>query len=87
MKSPFSPWGWAGLALFILGIVLIIIGSPAKVELIGSLCSIGGLIWVVVERGFTNIRREMRDMRQEMREGFEGLPKRIAEELRELLGR
>ncbi|MDI6884974.1 MAG: hypothetical protein QMD22_01215 [archaeon] len=115
MRSPFSTWGWAGVALLILGITLLIIGyfqekascsSPSFIELIGSIASITALIWIAMDnrlgmlegemRGMSGetkgmkdemrgLREETRGLREEMREGFEKLPKRIAEELRELL--
>jgi hypothetical protein len=109
-RAPFSAWGWAGVVLLIIGIILLIVGflseNPEGIELIGSICSIVALIWVFADNRINGMREEMggmreemggmreemrgmrqetREMRQEMAENFDKLPRRIAEELRELL--
>ncbi|MDI6903632.1 MAG: hypothetical protein QMC77_07855 [Methanocellales archaeon] len=67
MQSPFSIMGWIGLALFVVGLVLLIFGSPTKVELIGSICSIVGLIWVAMDNRLTRIERILIEIRDSLK--------------------
>jgi len=102
-KSPFSAWGWAGIVLLIIGIILLVIAFTSEkegcgeIEALGSICSIVAFIWVFTDSRVNRVRDEVRELRQEMRgmreemrgmrEDFEKLPRRIAEELRNVLGR
>lgn len=120
-SSPFTPWGWAGIVLLIVGVVLLTLAFTSErechgeLEAFGSICSIVALIWIFADDRINGMRKEvrgmheemrdmgeemrgmheemrgmheeMRGMREEMRENFERLPRKIAEELKNLMGR
>jgi hypothetical protein len=41
---------WIGIIFFIIGILMILLGSPTQFELLGSVCSIAGFMWAVAEK-------------------------------------
>jgi len=43
---------WIGMAFFIIGLLMIWLGSPTQLEMTGSVCSIAGFIWGVVWGGW-----------------------------------
>ena len=97
-KSPFSAWGWAGIVLLIIGIILLVIAFTSEkkgcgeIEALGSICSIVAFIWVFTDSRVNRVRDEVRELRQEMRgmrqemrgmrEEIRGMREEIREEMR-----
>ena len=73
-KSPFSAWGWAGIVLLIIGIILLVIAFTSEkegcgeIEALGSIFSIVAFIWVFTDSRVNRVRDEVRELRQEIRE-------------------
>jgi len=82
---------WIGIIFFIIGILMILLGSPPQLELLGSVCSIAGFMWAVAERiaspvvGILHeLHESMRALRQEFHDGFASLYKDHQEILKAL---
>jgi uncharacterized membrane protein len=41
---------WIGIIFFIIGILMILLGSPPQLELLGSVCPIAGFMWAIAEK-------------------------------------
>jgi hypothetical protein len=84
-----NPREWCAIALIVIGILLILFGSPAKVGLAGSLCSIGGFAWLALER-LTGAQRRLERGLERVEKGLgrleDGLEKRFRAILK-VLGR
>jgi signal transduction histidine kinase len=79
------------MAFFIIGLLMIWLGSPTQLEMTGSVCSIAGFIWGVVwaatERITSPITREIGQMREELRQMGEGIRedfRRMREDFRQM---
>lgn len=92
MRSPFTIGGWIGFVLFVIGIVLLILGalsSPSVLELAGTISSVCGFIWMLLDR-MTNAM-DIRLLRVE--NTLRGIEKAIRghsellKEIRDMLGR
>jgi hypothetical protein len=46
----YSKGFWLGLILFIVGLLMIWLGSPTQLEMTGSVCSIAGFMWMIAEK-------------------------------------
>ena len=57
---------WIGMAFFIIGLLMIWLGSPTQLEMTGSVCSIAGFIWGVVWAAVSPVTQEIRQMREDL---------------------
>ena len=68
---------WIGLGLGVLGIIIIVLwDTPSYLHFLGSICSIAGFIWFLlddsatrIESGIDRMEALLRQMLEEMRRG------------------
>lgn len=68
VRSPFSLEGWIGVGLGILGLILILMGSPAELDLIGTMVSLFGLIWALLDRSSRRLEGAMLRQSSELKQ-------------------
>jgi len=59
---------WIGIIFFIIGILMILLGSPPQLELLGSVCSIAGFMWAIAERVTPPVVGILRELHKSMGE-------------------
>jgi hypothetical protein len=88
---------WIGMIFFIIGILMILLGSPPQLELLGSVCSIG-FMWAVAERiaspvvgilhelheSMRALHQDFQNLRQDLHDGYASLHKDHQEILKAL---
>jgi hypothetical protein len=83
----YSKGFWIGIIFFIIGILMILLGSPPQLELLGSVCSIG-FMWAIAEKvtsPVVGILRELHNDHATLHKDHQELLKTLHKDHREIL--
>jgi hypothetical protein len=75
---------WIGIIFFIIGILMILLGSPPQLELLGSVCSIAGFMWAIAEKVTSPVVGILRELHDDLHNGHAALHKDHQEILKAL---